>query len=110
MNYYNPYDYGMPNAFAQQERVGLFSKLFKGNINFTSILNNTGKVLQIANQTIPLVKQVTPVVRNAKTMFKVLNEFKKNDDFRKSQKKKNNKENQQFNYSEYNTSGPTFFA
>ena len=110
MNYYNPYYYEMPNAFSTQEKSGIFSRLFKGNVNFNSIINNTGKVLQIANQAIPLVKQVTPVIRNAKTMFRVLNEFKKNDQSINNQRIKSNRENDNTIYdNNYSFNSPTFF-
>ena len=105
MNYYNPYYYQMPNEFSNN-KVGLFSRF--RNINFNNIINNTGKVLQIANQAIPLVKQVTPVVRNAKTMFKVLNEFKKSDNIPNKVTTVSTSSN--VNNYDYNTNGPTFFA
>ena len=77
MNYYNPYFYTMPTSFATP-KVGLFSRLF-GNSGITlgGILNGTQKALNFANQAIPLVKQVKPMIGNAKTMFKVMNEFKR---------------------------------
>ena len=78
MNYYNPYFYNIP--ISNTTRVGLLSRLFGSrNITFSSILTNTQKVLNVANQAIPLVKQVKPIWGNAKTMIKVMNEFKKND-------------------------------
>lgn len=70
MNFYNPYFYTAPSTAA----TSIFSK-----IKVSSIINGTTKFLNFANQTIPIFKQVTPVMRNAKTMFKLLNEFKKND-------------------------------
>ena len=90
MNYYNPYFYAMPNA----PKTGLFSRLF-GNVSFGNIINNTERIVNLANQTIPLVKQIKPILGNAKTIFKVMNEFKKNDT---SIKEKN----------DYN--GPTFYV
>lgn len=53
---------------------GLLSKL-----SFSSILSGTTKALNFVNQAIPVVKQVSPIMKNAKTMFKVMNEFKKTD-------------------------------
>ena len=76
MNYY-PYMMNMPLAY-QTVKPSLFSNLFKG-FNFSSILSGTGKVLNVANQAIPLIKQVKPVINNAKTMFNVMNEFRKVD-------------------------------
>lgn len=70
MNFYNPYLYSVPTSTA----TGLFSRL-----NFGSILSGTTKALNFVNQAIPVVKQVSPLVKNAKTMFKVMNEFKKTD-------------------------------
>lgn len=80
MNYYPYYNFipnHIPSNFSSSP--GIFSKLFNRGINWGSIINNTQKTLNIINQTIPVVKQVTPVVKNAKTMFKVLNEFKRDE-------------------------------
>ena len=77
MNFYNPYYYSIPMNFTQP-RVGLLGKLFgSAGVSIGNFLNGTQKVLNIANQTIPLVKQVRPIIGNAKTVFKVMNEFKK---------------------------------
>lgn len=77
MNYYNPYFYSMPTALTTP-RTGLISRVFGGNgITLGSILNGTQRALNIANQAIPLVKQVRPMIGNAKTMFRVMNEFKR---------------------------------
>lgn len=78
MNYY-PYFNGLPYMTAAPvARAGLFRNLFRG-INFSSILSGTQKTLGIVNQAIPLVKQAKPILNNAKTMFHVMNEFKKVD-------------------------------
>ncbi|MDD3341290.1 MAG: VrrA/YqfQ family protein [Bacilli bacterium] len=79
MNYYNPYFYNIPNAAASASSPGLLKSLFGKGINWGSLLTNTQKVIGIANQAIPVVKQISPVMQNAKTMFKVMNEFKKVD-------------------------------
>jgi len=79
MNYYNPY-YMMAPLTAT--RPGLFGMLSRGagrGITLSSIINGTQRTLGLVNQAIPLVKQVTPVMKNAKTMFRVMNEFKKVD-------------------------------
>ena len=73
MNYYNPYFYNIPNAAASASSPGLLKSLFGKGINWGSLLSNTQKVIGIANQ------QISPVMQNAKTMFKVMNEFKKVD-------------------------------
>ena len=68
MNYYNPYLYTMP-TFSAAPRVGLLSRLFGGrNITFGSILSGTQKTLNVVNQTIPLVKQVHPIVNPSLTV------------------------------------------
>ena len=119
MNYYNPYFYAMPTAVP---RAGLFSRLFgSSGITLGGILNGTQRVLNFANQAIPLVKQVKPMIGNAKTMFKVMNEFKKTEKPKNSVNKGvntnvvndistnnsniNEDNNQVLEYSE----GPTFF-
>lgn len=77
MNYYNPYFYSIPNAVSTP-KTGLFSRLFGGTgVSLGRILNGAQKAMNFANQAIPLVKQVRPMIGNAKTMFKVMNEFKR---------------------------------
>lgn len=82
MNYYMPYFNMAPNVIpstiGKGTSKGLFSRLL-GGLNWGSILNNTQKTLGIVNQAIPMVKQISPVMKNAKTMFRVMNEFKKVD-------------------------------
>lgn len=98
---------------------GLFSNLFKNGINWSSILSGTQKTLNIANQAIPLIKQVSPVMKNAKTMFRIMNEFKKVDTPLDNQEKVSNNSNTETNesveksetrtYESKNNNGPTFF-
>ena len=78
MNYYNPYFYNMPGVVSSGTGTGLFSRLF-GGLSFGRIISGTERALNFANQAIPLVKQVKPIIGNAKTMFRVMNEFKKNE-------------------------------
>ncbi len=84
MNYYNPYTMIMPYTTSSMmpAKTGLFSNLISGvrGINWGTILTNTQRTLGLINQAIPVVKQVTPVMKNAKTMFRVMNEFKKVDE------------------------------
>ena len=78
MNYYNPY-FGLYPAAASSS-PGLFARLFGANgIRWGSLLSGTQRVLGVANQAIPVIRQMSPVMKNAKTMFKVMNEFKKVD-------------------------------
>ena len=85
MNFYNPYFYSNPfnNAAATNlTRPGLIRSLFSrglGNFSFANLINGAQRTLNFANQSINLVRQVHPMVNNAKTMFKVMNEFKKDD-------------------------------
>ena len=89
MNYYNPY-MGIYPYISTTAKTSLFSSLFKnGTFSFSSIINGTQKTLGIINQAIPVIKQVSPVVKNAKTMFKVMNEFKKTDTTKSEDKKSN---------------------
>lgn len=109
MNYYNPYYMFYPaGAFARPSLFGALRNTIRG-INFSGILNGTQRTLNIVNQAIPLVKQVTPVMKNARTMFRVMNEFKKTE----PPKKRNNYNNYN-NTNNYNDDteyggGPTFF-
>lgn len=110
MNYYNPYFYSMPITNTVP-KVGLFSKLFGSTgITFKGILSGTQSALNFANQAIPLVKQVKPMIGNAKTMFKVMSEFKKEDISNRkkilNQKAQENTVQVQTTYYE----GPKFFA
>lgn len=114
MNYFNPYMMSYP-YYSAAVSPGLFSKLFSG-INFSSILSGTQKTLNFANQALPLVKQISPMMKNAKTMFRVMNEFKKvdtpsknyNSNTNNTQQVSNTIDNEvKTNYT-YNN-GPTFF-
>ncbi len=117
MNYYNPY-FGYPymSAAAPTSGGGLFSRLLGNGINWSSILSGTQKTLGIVNQAIPVVKQVSPVMKNAKTMFKIMNEFKKVDTPIASNNEKNSQvsteenpiDKEEIEFSD-NNSGPTFF-
>lgn len=79
MNYYNPYFYNIPSSVASSAGASRGLAGLLGKINFSSIINGTSRTLNLVNQAIPIFKQMSPVVRNAKTMFKVMNEFKKAD-------------------------------
>ena len=97
MNYYHyPYlNYAKP---------GLFASLFKGGINWSTIFDNTQKTLNLINQAVPIIKQIPPIYRNAKTMFKVMNEFKKVDTPIKTNETINTKSPEIIN-----ENGPVFF-
>ena len=123
MNYYNPYLFNVPATFSVPRAGGFFSNLFRGGgIRLGSILSGTQRVLGFANQLIPVVKQVQPMFKNAKTMFKVMNEFKKTDTNSTDLNENNISNNKQPNTSNtsksnenktkntnYQNQGPTFF-
>mgnify|MGYP004553006789 FL=1 len=70
-NAFYPYG-GMPY------KAGLFSSL-KGKFNWSSLLNNTQKTLNIINQAIPVFYQVKPIWNNTKTVFKIMGAIKDDD-------------------------------
>lgn len=107
MNYYNPYYFIPMTSMARPSLFGAIRNSLRG-LNFSGILNGTQRTLSIVNQAIPLVKQVTPVMRNAKTMFKVMNEFKKTDKPKQNNNYKTN--NVSENVDEQYDVGPTFFV
>ena len=110
MNFYNPYYYTFPSNLTQPN-IGLLGRLF-GNTGASigNFLNGTQKILNIANQTIPLVKQVKPMIGNAKTMFRVMNEFKKADKPKTIEKQVNNSQPDQIiETTKTDNQGPKFF-
>ncbi len=72
MNYFN-------YPYMSYVKPSFFGSLFKGGINWGGFFDKTQRVLNLVNQAVPIVKQVPPIYRNAKTMFKVMNEFRKVD-------------------------------
>ena len=62
--------------------IGLFSRIKNSikAINWTGMINNTSKTLGIINQTIPVVKQVGPMMNNMKSMLKIASVFKDETD------------------------------
>lgn len=104
MNYYNPYFYTMPSV---TPKIGIFKRLT--GINFGNILNGTQKVLNLANQAIPLVKEVKPMIGNAKTMFKVMNEFKRVEKPTNKQNSIEKEKNDEINNKSSYDDGPKFF-
>ncbi len=91
MNYFPGYYNYIPyNTMSTSN--GLINNIL-GNLkktNWSNILSNIQKTLNIVNQTIPMIKQVTPMINNAKTMFKIMNEFKKTDTKKVDKKETNN--------------------
>ncbi len=113
MNYYNPY-FGVYPTTAATTTPGLFGRLLGGGgIKWGSLLSGTQKVLGVANQAIPVIRQISPVMKNAKTMFKVMNEFKKVDTPTESSTVNSTSDasmdEPQSHVSSQVTEGPTFF-
>ena len=108
----NYYPYGTMPYIQNTSNIGLLSRIFKNGINWGSILSNAQKTLNVVNQTIPVVKQIGPVVNNAKTMFKVMNEFKKVDskpEITNKPKKIENNTKENTKKIESSNNNPTFF-
>ncbi len=80
--YNNPMYYN--NFFPYQNSNSLIKKgLGLSNfhkINWTNILNNTQKTLNVINQAIPVYYQVKPIIGNAKTMFRMVNALKNDNE------------------------------
>jgi len=57
---------------------GMFSSL--KNFNWGGLINNTSKTIGVINQSIPLVKQVGPMVKNMRSVMKIASIFKDETD------------------------------
>lgn len=66
------YSYMMP-----VKNVGIFSRIFGGfrGINWTSLLANANKTLNVVNQTIPLIRQTGPMFNNLRSMIQLTKAF-----------------------------------
>ena len=97
-----------PNQFYTPARS--LMPLAKKSINWSGLLSNTQKTLNIVNQAIPIVYQVKPIINNAKTMFRVASELNKSN----TRNKINNNVNNNVNHNNINTNlnsdnEPSFF-
>ena len=92
--YYNNF-YPYQNNNILKRGLG-FASLKK--INWSNILNNTQKTLNVINQAIPVYYQVKPIWSNAKTMFRMVNALK--DEPKEEKKEAIKKET---------STGPVFF-
>ena len=78
--------------------LGIFSKLsnsmraIKG-VNWGNLITNTSKTLNVVNQTIPLVRQVGPMMNNMKSMLRIASIFKDETDIKPKSFKQNNSNN-----------------
>lgn len=102
------------NSFYPYQSIGakhgLFS-LFKGKINWGSLLNNTQKTLNIINQAIPVFYQVKPILNNTKTIFKIMGALKEENKISSSNYQYQNKIKtaSDLNSSIKNDNSPNFF-
>lgn len=57
--------------------MGLFSRITNGirSVNWSGLLTNANKTLDVVNQTIPLVRQAGPMFNNMKSMLRVAKAF-----------------------------------
>ena len=99
-NNFFPYQQINPERLAKR---GIFSTLLgsTGKINWSNILNNTQKTLNVINQAIPVYYQIKPIYNNAKTMFRMVNALKDDDKNIKSESKESIKKN--------TSNGPVFY-
>lgn len=101
--YYN-YGYAKPNMFSKLSGLAR-----GGKFNWSSILNNTQKTLNIINQAIPVIYQIKPIYNNAKTIFKVMNAVKDSDVTINTTKEKKESPIQETEKKEESDNSPTFF-
>lgn len=103
-NYY-PYQ-NMPNMLPKR---GITS-LFKGhNVNWTNLLNNTQKTLNVINQAIPVYYQMKPIYNNAKTMLRMVSALKDDKSTTNNSSNSSNTNNLNDNKKNTNQEGPVFF-
>lgn len=57
--------------------VGLFSRITNSirSVNWSGLLTNANKTLNVVNQAIPLVRQAGPMVNNMKSMLRIAKAF-----------------------------------
>lgn len=92
----------MNTVGAASRGSGLFGKLGSAfgairSFNWGGLINNTSKTLGIINQTIPLVRQVGPMVGNMRSMLRLASVFKDETDTKVSSRRSNITYNQNQN-------------
>lgn len=106
-NFYPYQNYGInSNTFNQLSKLSQKTK-----INWSNILNNTQKTLNIINQAIPVIYQIKPIYNNAKTIFKVINAVKEPPkvNINKVQEETNETTKKEVEKKNQNNTSPTFF-
>lgn len=122
-NFFNPNMYRTPivtRGYPMASPFPRLSSFFRGapqtirtapgvsKVTFSSILNGASKTLGVINQAIPVIYQVKPIWRNAKTMFRVAKELNSNSNT-SSNKNVVNSTNKQSIKKESSNNSPTFF-
>lgn len=77
------YPYANPNILAQS--INLLK-----SVNWSALLDGTGKTLGVINQAIPVFYQVKPLFSNAKTIFNIAHEINSPSDSIEHTSKQNN--------------------
>ena len=109
--YNNPMYFNNPYYFQNQgmrniAKRGIFSGLFSNTkFNWSNILNNTQKTLNVINQAIPVYYQIKPICSNAKTMLRMVNALKE-----ENTNNSNNTNNINTNTKKNTSEGPVFFT
>ena len=75
------------------------------SVNWSNLLNNTQKTLNVINQAIPVYYQVKPIWGNAKTMFRMVNALKDDNNGNSNSNTNNNISNEK----NTNQNRPVFF-
>lgn len=104
--YNNPYLYNNFYPYNNNilRRGNIFNSLKNHKFNWSNILNNTQKTLNLINQAIPVYYQIKPIYNNAKTMFRMVNALKDDDKDTKNNESKTIKKEPS-----NNDDGPVFF-
>ena len=113
--YYMPYL--MRNAMipattrASSTLFGRLGNVFQGikSFNWTGLINNTSKTLGIINQSIPLVRQVGPMMGNMRSMIKLASIFKDETDPKPNTNNINNNNIKKESQINNNYDSPSFF-
>ena len=88
--YNNPMYY---NNFFPYQNNNVLKRSLK-TINWSNLLNNTQKTLNVINQAIPVYYQIKPIWGNAKTMLRMVNALKDDKDVSSKEVKKNTNSNE----------------
>ena len=99
------------NPLYSGNSIFMKSSLLNGlkNINWGTFLGNAQKALGVINQAIPIVYQVKPIISNAKTVFKIANSLKDNNETINKVATSKNNTNSNDNITKIETNKPVFY-